>query len=300
MAKAAHVRWMAVFVFCVGSATPCSTRAETSGWRVTAFVIGAPGRLDAEGDRRSPRFYQRADSAIAAYADIEEVQDPTWLQQEIAGYARRAVDCAGVGPAWCRRDVEPLGAAHVIHLTSGAHAELVWRADGNRAVRWTRIVATHDGTMTMDAPPAEFAAQVLAAFPSRLAPLAFDAAADRAWAEGEVDRLLYYIDQVVAALTAVPVGEHRRYAARFIEDGLAQIGQVRALHLVEPGDLGPALPTAAIAAVAASGPLSGRLAAQLEAVRAWRAGGTPQPCCGAQLASAATPRLTAACLVAAP
>ena len=60
----------------------------------TPFVIGAPGRLDGAADRRAPRLYERADSAVAAYADVEIVQDPTWLRHEIEHYARRMVDSA--------------------------------------------------------------------------------------------------------------------------------------------------------------------------------------------------------------
>src|SRR5215468_1530980 len=125
--------------------------------RRTPFVIGAPGRLDAEGDRRYPRRYQRADSVVAAYADVEQIADPTWLQLEIEGYARRALDCTEVGSTWCRREMQPFGAGHAIFLVSGTRAEVVWAAAENVAVRlgWRRIVDTPTGSMTLDTPPAD-------------------------------------------------------------------------------------------------------------------------------------------------
>ena len=266
-----------------------AVRADAPGevmWRRTTFVIGAPGRLDSEGDRRLPRLYQRADSAVAAYADIEEVQDRTWLRHEIEHYARRAVDCGGVGPAWCRREVQRVGSALVIALASGAHAELVWLS-GNRAVRlgWRRIVDTRLGTMTLDTPPADFAGAQLAEFPSQLEAFEFDPGHDRVWAATEADRLLYYIDQVVGGLPGVVREEHRRRALRFVEDGLAQIIRLRVLHLgaISGTELVPRPDTLAVAPASAA--LPARLAEQLEAIRAWRADVGAAPWCTAQLTS---------------
>jgi hypothetical protein len=257
--------------------------AGRSAWRRTPFVIGAPGRLDADGDVRHPRLYRRVDSLVAAYADVEEVQDRRWLRQEIEGYARRAVDCAGLERTWCRREVERVGAAPVIHLAAGAHAELVWLSGGNRAVRlgWRRIVDTRTGTMTLEAPPADFAAALLAEYPSQLEALGFDPAHDRAWAEGEVDRLLYYLEQVVAGLPTVVAEYPKRHALRFVEDGL---GQIRRLYELQLGLTDPVAPGEALVASPAPGVLPMRLAEQLAAVRAWRAA---PPWCAAQLASSA-------------
>lgn len=257
-----------------------------AAWRRTTFVVGAPGRLDTEGDRRHPRLYQRADSAVAAYADIEEVQDRTWLRHEIEHYARRAVDCAGVGQAWCRREVQRFGSSRVISLASGAHAELVWLS-GNRAVRlgWRRIVDARLGTMTLDTPPADFTAALLAEFPSQLEAFEFDPWRDRVWAATEADRLLYYIDQVVGGLPGVVREEHRRRAVRFVEDNLVQIARLRALHLDairggEPPQRDAPAPAGAI--------LPARLAEQLEAVRAWRAGAVAAPSCTADVTVVST------------
>lgn len=264
-------------------------------WRRTAFVIGAPGRLDTQGDRRLPRLYQRADSAVAAYADVEEVQDRTWLRHEIEHYARRTVDCAGVGPAWCRREVQRFGAAHIIALAAGTHAELVWLSGGNRAVRlgWRRIVDARMGTMTLDAPPADFTGAVLAEFPSQLEAFELDPERDRVWAAMETDRLLYYIDQVVGGLAGVVRDEHRRRAVRFVEDNLAQIAQLRVLYLDRAQAIEWAPPRDAGAAGSTTGGLPERVAEQLEAVRAWRTASSTQPWCAAQLASSAAVSLVA-------
>jgi hypothetical protein len=265
-----------------GDAPAASDGTSAPTWGRTPFVIGAPGRLDSAGDRRVPRLLPRSESAVAAYADVEVVQDPTWLRHEIEHYARRAVDCAGLTPSWCRRTVRRCASGRVIDLAAGEHAEWVWLSGADRAVRlgWRRIVETSTGTMTVDAPPADFAAAMLADFPSRLEGFEFDAARERAWGGAEVDRLLYYVDQVIVALPAVVADAHRRRAVLFVEDALMQIGQLRALPLeqarLEPDSFSDG---------AAIGPLPARLAQQLDAVRDWRVHGSAEPWCALELLS---------------
>jgi hypothetical protein len=285
---AAITLWLACAPFLSEPADAAASAGPVSSWRRATFVIGAPGRLDAAGDRRYPRFYRRADSAVGAYADIEEVQDGTWLRHEIEHYARRAVDCAGLAETWCRRDVRRFGPMRVIALFSGAHAELVWLAAGNRAVRlgWRRIVDTPAGTLTLDTPPWDFTSAVLGEFPSALEGFEFDPRQDRVWAATETDRLLYYIDQVVAALPAVLRDEHRRHALRFVEENLAQINRLRVLQLDDtPAGVAPRRDFAAVEAV--GGVLPAALAEQLDAVRAWRSGIAAGPWCPAPLTAAA-------------
>jgi hypothetical protein len=223
-----------------GAAAPdTDTETVTSAlWRRTPFVIGAPGRLDGHGDVRYPRRYLRADSSIGAYVDIEEVDDPTWLQHEVEHYARRAVDCAGVGESWCRREIRPLAAGRVVFLTAGVHAELVWVSRQDVAVRlgWQRVVVAPTGSMTVDAPPSNFAAALLGEFPSQLGAIDFDADGEALWADREVDRLLYYADEVIAALADVGSESHRRHALRFIEDNLAQIAVIAPAAGTAPWD----------------------------------------------------------------
>jgi hypothetical protein len=258
-----------------------------SAWRRTPFVIGAPGRLDADGDRRHPRLYRRVESPTAAYADVEEVEDARWLSQEVEGYARRALDCAGLEPPWCQREVERRGTGMVIHLAAGAHAELVWLSGGTRAVRlgWRRIVDTGNGTMAIEAPPTDFAVDLLAAYPSQLAPLGFDAAHERIWTEIEVERLLYYLEQVVAGLPAVTAESARRHARRFVEQGLERIVRLRGLRSTLP----PLLADGSLAAVTAPDLTPPRLADQLEALRAWPVDRTEPLCPASLLASPGEP-----------
>lgn len=255
------------------------------------FVIGAPGRLDAAGDRRHPRRYLRDDSAIGAYADIEEVEDPTWLRHEIQSYVRQAIDCAGAGPPWCRREVRRIGSVRVISLAGGTHAEVVWLSGERLAVRlgWRRIVVTPAGSMTLDAPPQDFARALLAELPSEIEARELDA--DQAgWQANEVDRLLYYTDQVVAALPDVLPEEHQRHAARFVEENLARIAQLRAQRFGHTEI--EALPLQYdVAATLASAALPRRLADQLAIAHAWRAAESAQPWCSGQLASAAAVNL---------
>jgi hypothetical protein len=250
------------------------------------FVIGAPGRLDAAEDQRFPRRYQRADSLLGAYADVEVVADPTWLTHEIESYARRAVDCSGVGRDWCRRERRQLGRARVIALASGVRAEVVWRSAGNVAVRlgWRRIVVTPSGTMTLDTPPADFAAALLAEYPSWLDARALEAHGDPRWALNEVDRLLYYADQVVDALPAVLGRQQRNHALNFVGDNLARIAELRALHRDGAG--------AETASQAFEAPAAGTSLAlmieRLAAVRVWRTGIEEPPWCGAAFGWLAT------------
>lgn len=254
--------------------------------RRAPFVIGAPGRLDSAGDKRYPRRYQRADSAIAAYADIEQAEDPTWLQHEIETYARRSLDCVQRGTPWCRREIRPLGDGSAIFVVLGERAEIVWAAGRDVAVRlgWRRTVDTPTGSMTLETPPSDFAAALVAEFPNRFTAHPLDAASDGVWAAHEVDRLLYYIDEVVAALPAVAPAEHRRHALRFIENNVAQIARLRARAL-EP-TWGPP-PLRELIALPMADALPQTLAEQLEALRAWRAGPYGTPWCAAQLASSA-------------
>src|SRR5262245_27118632 len=256
----------------VAQADPPADVAIGRAWPHTPFVIGSPGRLDAEGDRREPRRYLRDDSAVGAYADIEEVDDSRWLQHEIESYARRSVDCTDLAPAWCRREVRRFGRARVIALAAGAHAQLVWRSGRSRAVclGWTRIVVTPVGTMTLDAPPEAFAAALQAEFPSDLE--LRDLADGDGWAIDEVDRLLYYVDQVVSGLAGIDEDPYRRHAVRFVEESLARIAQLRAHR--EDCTEGESLPpvTACNVAVPLIAALPTQVAEELAAVRAWRSG----------------------------
>ena len=133
-------------------------------------------------DRRAPRRYVRDDSTVSAYADVEEInQIALWPQHEIEAYALRAFDCAGGGTPGCRRERRRAG-ANVIALSAGMRAEVIWLSGAARAVRlgWRRIVATPTGSMTIDSPPQQFAAAMLAEFPSRLP--AVDWSTPDAWA----------------------------------------------------------------------------------------------------------------------
>jgi hypothetical protein len=238
----------------------------------TPFVIGAPGRLDSEGDRREPRLYPSAESLVAAYADVETVRDATWLRHEVEHYARRAVDCAGMSPPWCGRAVRRLGSARVIALTAGAHAELVWFSGRGTAVRlgWQRLVQSPTGTMTVDDPPAAFAAALLAKFPSRVQRFDTDQAHDAGWRADEIDRLLYYADQVLAGIPTVAPAAHRQRAVEFVEQALAEIDRLRRAE-----------PTSDSAS-----PEPGRdVAERLALIREWRARRLTPPWCAAELVS---------------
>lgn len=162
-----------------------------AGGGAAPFVIGAPGRSDDADDRREARRYDRADSAVAAYADIEAVGDATWLVQEVESYARRAVAvCGAPGAPSCRRERRTINGAHVLYVAAGGRAELLWVA-GHRAVRlgWRRIVEAPTGTMTVEAPPQRFVEALLAEFPSALPAKSLG---DDAWVAAEADRRGYY------------------------------------------------------------------------------------------------------------
>ncbi|MGH7788249.1 MAG: hypothetical protein ACRERC_15370, partial [Candidatus Binatia bacterium] len=236
----------------------------------SAFVVGAPGRLAGAGDRRLPRLRPRVESSVSAYADVEQVDDPTWLAHEVESYVRRAATCTAVGADWCRREVRQIGGAAVIFFATGAHAEVAWVAGGNRAVRlgWTRIVNTPAGTMTVDEPPADMMDPLLDELPSDLAPFSFDAARERLWAASEVDRLVYYIDQAAAGLPALEVRDERWHAIDFVAGNLARIARLRAPGVERSRDDG--------GAPQSSRGLPASLAEELEAVRAWRSGAGPQ------------------------
>jgi hypothetical protein len=177
-------------------AAPIAPSARDGGGR-GRFILGAPDRLAMAGDRQHPRRYARIESAVDAYADVDEVADPTWLRHEVEGYARRAAEGAA-GATDCGRTARRLGGATVIQLTRGGQAELVWTS-GHRAVRlaWRRQVETAKGTMHVDAPPAEFAAGLLAEFPSDLPPPGGDESSR--WDEDEIDRRLDYAARALDA-----------------------------------------------------------------------------------------------------
>ena len=259
--------------------------AGATAWPRTVFVIGAPGRLDSAGDQRRPRLSAGAESAAAAYADVEVVQDPTWLRHEIEHYARRSIDCAGLSAPWCGRAAVRRGAARVIALTAGAHAELLWLSGRDTAVRlgWQRLVQTPTGTMTLDDPPAAFAAALLAQFPGRRDVFELDAAHEARWRAEEVDRLLYYAEQVIAGLPAVAVEAHRRRAAQFVEQSLAELDRLG----VPTADAAEATAVESLALSALDQAKSAGHGVELAALRAWRAQRALLPWCAAEPASSA-------------
>jgi len=175
------------------------------------FIVGAPDRLAVAGDRQQPRRYERVESAVGAYADVDELVDATWLRHEVEGYARRAADCDRLPPGPCLRARRQFGTAAAIHLVRGEHAEMVWTS-GHRAVRlgWRRMVTTPTGTMTVDEPPADFAAALAAEFPSDLDPASVDAT----WADDEVERRLYYVGRALEDADVAGDEAARLYFAR--------------------------------------------------------------------------------------
>jgi hypothetical protein len=133
---------------------------------------------------------------------------------------------------------------------------------------WRRIVETPTGTLTVDQPPAELAATLLALWPSSLAPDAFDETRERRWVEGEVDRFLFYADRLAPAASA---DSDPRALARFVSDGLARLaGLPRLGPPVRLDDAPPAPPTPRAAEPTVGLPAD--LAHQLAALRNWRAG----------------------------
>ena len=73
-------------------AAPTAPSAREASQR-GRFIVGSPDRLASVGDRQHPRRYERVESAVGAYADVDELVDATWLRHEVEGYARRAADC---------------------------------------------------------------------------------------------------------------------------------------------------------------------------------------------------------------
>ena len=189
----------AAIILLAALAAPTAPSARELGPR---FIIGTPDRLAMPGDHRQPRRYERIESAVGAYADVDDVADATWLRHELEGYARRTVDCRAQPSDRCRRALAQLRGLPVIQLISGSHAEMLWTS-GRRAVRlgWRRVVTTPTGTMTVDEPPADFAAALLLELPSDLALTTLD---DPTWAEDEIDRRLDYAER---ALDGAPGGD---------------------------------------------------------------------------------------------
>lgn len=171
-------------------AAPLAPSVRDGGTR-GRFILGGPDRLVMPGDQQHPRRYERIESTVDAYADVDEVADATWLRHEVEGYARRVADCAATRMAPCAQTARRLGSAGAIQVVRGSHAELLWTS-GRHAVRlaWRRQVETTKGTMDVDEPPADFAAALLAELPSDFT-LRPDVDASR-WAEDEIDRRLDY------------------------------------------------------------------------------------------------------------
>jgi len=223
----------AAVVLLLALAAPTAPSARDAGPR-GRFVIGVPERLAMAGDHQHPRRYERVESAVAAYADVDEVVDATWLRHEVEGYARHAVDCTTTRPPGpCLRVAGRLGPATVIRLISGSHAELLWTS-GHRAVRlgWRRLVTTPTGTMTVDEPPADFAAALLAELPSDLAFVSFDDSRRPTWADDEIDRRLDYAERALdgcaaAGAAAATCLYFARASLLAVEDAEGQGGEVR-------------------------------------------------------------------------
>lgn len=189
-----------------GGAQTAGLAAALAGGH-TPFIIGAPGRIDAPGDQRAPRRHAGIESSVGAYADVESLRDDTWLAHELVAYVRRRGACRDGGIA-CGYRTRLIGAHAVLALARGHRAEIVWRS-GRHAVRlgWHRLVETATGTMTVEDPPADFAAALFAAYPSDLAAAPVDVAR---WDEDEPDRLAYYAER---ALAEWPAGDGVRAAA---------------------------------------------------------------------------------------
>jgi len=207
MASVAHTA--VLFALLAAPAPPTAVPAPQR-----RFIVGTPDRLTLAGDRQHPRRHERVESAVAAYADVDEVVDSTWLRHEVEGYARRAANCAGRPLVPCRRASVRLDGARVIQLVTGSHAEIVWMG-GRHAVRlgWRRLVSTPTGTLTLDDPPADFAAALLAEYPSDLDALA--GSDGEAWADADIDRRLYYVERALdvgAASGAAPSVASLRFA----------------------------------------------------------------------------------------
>jgi hypothetical protein len=211
---------MSLLAFAAAALLTVLTAPPPEAAALRRFIVGTPDRLALAGDRQHPRRHECVASAIAAYADIDEVVDPTWLPHEVEGYARRAAACAPPAAVPCRRAPRRLGTAWGIHLVTGSRAEIVWTS-GRRAVRlgWRRVVNTPTGSMTLDDPPAEFAAALLAELPSDLHRVA---RAGEAWADAELDRRLYYVGRALDAVAAEPAAPSAA-SLRFVRAGLLAV-----------------------------------------------------------------------------
>lgn len=193
------------------SASHAATTPPDDGHR-RRFIAGAPDRLAQAGDRRLPRRRHRAESSVGAYADVDQVVDPTWLAHEVAGYAHR-FPCEP--NADCRRTVRRFGGGSVIHLVSAGRGEMLWTS-GKHAVRlgWRRVVNTATGTMTVEQPPADFLAEALREWPTDLPTLSLDAGGRSIWAEDEPDRRLYYVETALRLVESEGATEALRHFVR--------------------------------------------------------------------------------------
>jgi hypothetical protein len=180
------------------------------------FIIGAEGRFDGADDRIERRTFAAADAVIDASVEVDVVADGTWLRQELASYAQRALRCDPADVRRCRRELRGAATSRVLFLAVGARAEIVWVSGENRAVRltWRRVVETPSGTMTVDAPPARAAAVTLSEFPSRLGADLVAPSAD-----AELERLLYYVEQAMNDLSSGRRGDPRP-AVQFVTTNL--------------------------------------------------------------------------------
>ena len=185
------------------------------------FIIGTPGRADAPGDRREPRRRAGTAAGLAAYVDLEVVQDATWLVHEVEAYARRRGTCVGEATMSCAYGRRALLGQTVLAVQRGHRAEIVWTS-GPHAVRlgWRRIIDTASGTMLVEDPPAELTVELLAAYPSGLPPTGPDATQ---FQDDEIDRLLHYAERALGAWPAQPDIIQREAAWRLVYGNLAVV-----------------------------------------------------------------------------
>lgn len=198
-------------IIVVVPASPAATAPPDDGHR-RRFIAGAPDRLALVGDRRLPRRHHRAKSSVGAYADVDQLVDPTWLAHEVEGYAHR-FPCEPNTD--CRRTVRPYGSGSVIHLVSAGRGEMLWTS-GRHAVRlgWRRVVSTATGTMTVAQPPADFLAEALREWPTDLPTRSLDADGRNIWAENEPGRQLYYVETALRLVDSEGATEAPRHFVR--------------------------------------------------------------------------------------